>query len=291
MEESRDSFALHSSLYSILSLSLSLFDIRSHYLLPSERKTQRVLPQRTDLPSFIGATGCSGANQQDSPKPTVVALVSARRGAFSRERARARARARARVCAFTSDRDARTDRRDRTSDSPASSSAGLRTSLREESNVSTRDRRDRSSHSPASRSSRNRTIMAADVTASLVFLLARHVIVIVDVARTIPREPDPSTRTNSPGAERRARAERDRRGTTISRAETRLSDADGGVALPTPSRDAEPIPGVARSRGRVYQLDEPSSGETERERESRVTAIVRTDETRVNARTRTTVRR
>lgn len=96
MEESRDPF--------VLLFNISFFPSNSNCIPRGCRKYNAYFhrEQTYEVPSLssvVGATGCSGessANQQDSPKPTVVALKSARRGVSPHECARAYARIRGR---------------------------------------------------------------------------------------------------------------------------------------------------------------------------------------------------
>lgn len=178
----------------------------------------------------------NSANQQDSPKPTVVALESARRGVLA---SRVRTR-RPRVS--PGDRDARADRRRRGSDRPASGSPAVERGTGP-GRIDARSTRNRTSHSreprpepqpnhhgrrcyrfslsSSSRTRRNRAIAIAESPRPS--YLGGRVIGASGLSRAIANR----SREKPHGRRSHSRA-------------TRLSDADGGFALPTPSRDTEP---------------------------------------------------
>lgn len=206
------------------------------------RCAQRVLPRgrrTTEYRPLLAqqVAAASGANQQGSPKPTVVALEAARRGVFPRVRTRARA----------ADRGTAIGGID-----PRSASPTMGRGEEDAERIGARSAGSLSPHVADLDSSRDRTIMAADVTASLVFLphIARSAIAEPPRLSSANRRRGRASRSRGVAARKRNRIASHSRGRDCqiaSRWRRRVADAiERYRAAPIPSRPITECSAIAR---------------------------------------------
>lgn len=215
------------------------------------------------LSSVVGATGCSAAssaNQQDSPKAN---------GRRTRVRATRRLLSRVRT------RTARASSGDRDAGADPGSSRDRGSRRRGRTRRCRRRGRREVAWRRVRRTSRNVSDSRAATEPSWLPMLP----LLSSSSRTPSRNRD---RRIAAAAEPPLAAESSHaggflprgepRGRPISLAGTRLSDADGGVALPTPSRDTESTPPRPTAEGTAHRIGENVARRTGRERGSRETS-------------------